>query len=410
MIVSYTGVNQGNIRTENRSAVLKLLNDRGAMSRKDIALALGLTPATVTLICAELLAAGVLCEKGEAAEAKRVGRKKVLIDINFQYRWVLAINIEITDTTISICDLKGEVAAGKTMKTDRKADPETFLKQVADESKVLMWENGTSKESILGVGVSVPGSVDREPGISRHAYRIWQEPVPVKEILSRYLDYPMIVENNVKAFAEGELVYGSGVRRENLFFVKWGPGVGSAIVTHGQVYNGQDSNGAELGHVIVEKNGIPCRCGRCGCLETRVSTHAIADQVRAACTPEAMPVLYRSTEGDVSRITARTLAQWYDREDPGMWAVMDGAVDLMARTVINAITLLSPEQVILYGYMFDLPGVQERFRELCAQYDGSYPQNYIQKSGLSGKLDYIGPLALVMNELFLWHGISEDLP
>ena len=66
--MGYTGINLGNVRIENRSAILKLLNDQGAMSRKDIALALGLTPATVTLICTELLSAGLLYEKGEAEE------------------------------------------------------------------------------------------------------------------------------------------------------------------------------------------------------------------------------------------------------------------------------------------------------------------------------------------------------
>ena len=115
--MGYTGINLGNVRIENRSAILKLLNDQGAMSRKDIALALGLTPATVTLICTELLSAGLLYEKGEAEEEKRAGRKKVLIDINYQYRFVLCISIEPEDTCITISDLKGAVTASQTLKT-----------------------------------------------------------------------------------------------------------------------------------------------------------------------------------------------------------------------------------------------------------------------------------------------------
>ena len=75
--MGYTGINLGNVKISNRSAILKLLNDYGAMSRKDIAIELGLTPATVTLICTELLSAGVLCEKGEVEEEKRAGRRKI---------------------------------------------------------------------------------------------------------------------------------------------------------------------------------------------------------------------------------------------------------------------------------------------------------------------------------------------
>ena len=62
--MGYIGINLGNVKVSNRSAILKLLNDRGAMSRKDIAAELGLTPATVTLICSDLLSQGILCEKG----------------------------------------------------------------------------------------------------------------------------------------------------------------------------------------------------------------------------------------------------------------------------------------------------------------------------------------------------------
>ena len=79
--MGYIGINLGNVKVSNRRAILKLLNYRGAMSRKDIAAELGLTPATVTLICSDLLSQVILCEKGELEEAKRAWRRKVLIDI-----------------------------------------------------------------------------------------------------------------------------------------------------------------------------------------------------------------------------------------------------------------------------------------------------------------------------------------
>lgn len=406
--MGYTGINLGNVRVENRSAILKLLNDQGAMSRKDIALALGLTPATVTLICTELLNAGLLYEKGEAEE-KRPGRKKVLIDINYQCRYVLSISIEPEDTCITISDLKGEVAASHTLKTEGHQIPEQFLADVAEKAKVLMWEHSVPKDSILGVGVSVPGTVRRETGVSQHAYRIWKEPVPVGEILRKYLNYPVIVENNVKAFAEGELIYGSGRQRENLLFIKWGPGVGSAIIIQSRIYDSQNSKTAEIGHSIVEKNGKLCRCGRRGCLETLVSTHAIAERVRAACTPESMPHLYQLVEGDLERITARSIHKWINARDPALRQVLDEAADTMARVAANTITLLAPDQVIIYGYMFDLPYIQVSFLRSCTQYDPAYNGSYIQKSSLSGKLNYIGPLAVVMNELFLMYTMKEEL-
>lgn len=200
----------------NRSAILKLLNGHGAMSRKDIAMELGLTPATVTLICTQL---------------------------------------------------------------------------------TLMWEKGIAKEDVLGAGISLPGPVKRDTGVSLHACRIWNEAVPVGEYMEAYmeayLDLPVAVENNVKAFAQGELIYGTGKEQENLLFIKWGPGGGSAIIIQNKLYDSHNSKTAEIGHYIVEPGGLPCRCGRRGCLETHVATHAIADRVRRACNQEDMPGPYR---------------------------------------------------------------------------------------------------------------------
>lgn len=406
--MGYTGINLGNVKISNRSAILKLLNDYGAMSRKDIAIELGLTPATVTLICTELLSAGVLCEKGEVEEEKRAGRRKVLIDINYQYRYVLTISIEAEVTCIVISDLKGHPLDVVRMKTDGTQDPNKFLKTVADESKALMWEQGITKDAVLGIGISVPGTVNRKTGVSQHAYRIWNEPVPVGEIIKKHLDLPVIVENNVKAFAEGELIYGNGKEQENLLFIKWGPGVGSAIIIQNRIYDSQNSKTAEIGHYIVEKNGRQCRCGRKGCLETRVAAHAIARQVRAACAEETMPVLYRKMKGDVDRIEARNIADWVGTEDAGLRQVLDDIIERLARVAVNSITLLAPDKVIIYGELFEYPLLEERFRYFCSHYDESYNNDYILKSELSDRIEYIGPLAVVMNELFLLAGSQED--
>jgi len=406
--LGYTGINLGNVKMSNRSSILKLLNDRGAMSRKDIAIELGLTPATVTLICTEMIAAGILQEKGEVEEEKRAGRRKVLIDINYQYRYVLSINIGSMVTSVAISDLHGTCLAIRKISTDSAKEPEQFLKSVVDEGKALMWEQGINKEQVLGVGVSVSGFVDRKLGISHHTLRVWSEPVAVVDILKKYMDYPVILENNIRAFAEAELIYGNGKKQDNLMFIKWGPGVGSAIIIQNQLYVGREYKSAEIGHFIMERNGKKCRCGRRGCLETRVSTHAIAERVREACTKETMPVLYEAMKGDVAQIQARNIHDWVSVDDSGMWTILDEAIEELAIISVNAVTFLAPDQVICFGEMFDLPYFHEKFTKFCRHYDGMYDENYVVKSSLGDKYDYIGPVAVVVNELFLMAGSVEE--
>ena len=82
--MAYSGLNLGNVKNQNRSSILKLLNDHGPMPRKDLSARLGLTPASLTTLCGELLAQNILFELGEVQqEDKRAGRRKILLGINY---------------------------------------------------------------------------------------------------------------------------------------------------------------------------------------------------------------------------------------------------------------------------------------------------------------------------------------
>ena len=402
--MAHTGINLENVKENNRSAILKLLNDKGAMSRKDLSEQLGLTAATVTLICSDLIAMGILREQGAVNEGRRAGRKKILVGIDYTYRYVLSVCIEANDTWVAISDLKGEKLAEKQMKTEHKTAPTLFLCHVASACREIVMTAGIPNDQILGVGVSVPGAVDRKNGVSKAAYRVWEHRVEVARVLKEHLEWPVILENNVKAFAEAELIYGSGKKNDNLLFLKWGPGIGSALVVRDVIYESQTSKEGEIGHITVEKGGKLCRCGRRGCLETKASVRAIAEKVSAACTEKSMPALYRYVKGDVTRICAENVDEWIHANDPGMWAILDDVIEQVAWNVCHALTLLAPEALILYGSIFAMPQVRERFLRFCKEYDPAYDETYINLSELSDSIDYIGPLAIVVNQLFFATG------
>lgn len=397
------GINLESVKMNNRSAVLRLLNARGAMSRKDIAGALGLTPASVTQICSDLLAAGVVQELGELQEDKRAGRKKILVGINYQVRYGLTITIEGTDATIAICDLSGKVVSMHRVSGSEIPNVIEFMERLCVESKLLMWENSIPREKVLGVGVSVPGNVDRAAGICQNPSMNGGKPLELVSILREKLGLPVLVENNVKAFAQAGLVYGKSQEPESLntLLLKWGPGVGSALILDGSIYEGHTAKAAELGHIRIPNNNRRCRCGRLGCLETIASTHALADAVRAACTPEAMPDLWAQVKGDTSAIRAGNIREWMRAGDEEVWQVLDGILLELANTVCSVITMLAPDQVVMYGHVFELPGVRERFQRFCKEYDPRYDETLIFRSQLSDKIDYIGPLAVIMDEYFL---------
>lgn len=379
--MKHAGLNMAQVKRQNRSSILNCICEVGPVSRKDIAEKTGLTPAAVTQICGDFMAQGLLFETGQITQSQGAGRKKILVDINYDYAYVLAVSIEQEQTTIALTNMKGEAREIVAFATKTAATPEELLKQIADTCRKMLSTHKDCSEKVAGVSVAIAGIVDKDNGISVHAYGIWQEKVKVCDILRQELGYPVQIENNVNAFAMAELMYGMGRKYDNLLIVKWGPGVGSTIIIDNKVYEGRHAKAAELGHFIVERDGMLCNCGRRGCLETKVSYHALSK--KKPFEPRRFGDVYREA-------LAKGDAKAYEE-----------AMDLFARTIVNSITILAPNRVVLCGSLFTDGQVRERLISYCKRYDAQYDEGRISYSILAPQEDYIGAVAsFVQNEIF----------
>ncbi|WP_026669389.1 ROK family transcriptional regulator [Butyrivibrio sp. AE3006] len=380
--MKYQGINLENVKLSNRSSILLLLNNNGAMSRKDIAETVGLTAASVTLICSELMEEGIIVELGEAAEEKRAGRKKILVDINPEYRNVLCIAVESDTTYIAVTDMKGNMLCSCSLPTDKHTKPEQFFRNVTDECQRLFWKNNIVREKLLGAAVTIPGSVDRKRGISLNTYSIWTESIPVADLIKKDIGLQVVVENNLKAYAQTEVYFGLGRTVSNLFILKWGPGVGASIIIDGKIYQGSNKMAGEIGHMTAVKDGRSCNCGRKGCLEAYVSTKAIADDVQAE--------LDRTDEN----------ADKLER-DENIEKIIDNKIDMLAFNLKNSISILDSKNVVLIGYMFEIPGYMERFIKAYKEYDPLVSDDFFVKTDLRVNREHTEGLAVFLNEAFL---------
>jgi len=366
-----SGINMEQVKRENRSLILKCINDNGPISRKDIAKGTGLTPASVTQITTGLMAEGVLIELGAVTEnVGTAGRKKILLDLNAEYGYVLAINIESGTTTVAICDIKGNILDDgqliSSFDTDKGSLPEEFLETVIKTADALILKlPDKKKERIKCISIGIPGIVDKVKGISVHAYGIWEREVDLRAIFEKKYQLPVLIENNVDAFATAEIIYGTGKSFDSLLVIKWGPGIGSTIVIDNKVYEGRHGKTAELGHVIVEKDGKKCSCGKRGCLETILSA------------------------GALSKIKSKEK--------------LDYSLDLFARAIVNTCSIIAPNRIILSGALFADKSMRDKLIAMCSDYDTAYDEKRILYTSLSGKESYVGPVAVY------FRGVIEDV-
>ena len=366
----YSGLNMTGIKSANRAMLLQYIFEHGGASRKTLAETLGLTPAAITQITRPMLEEGLLVEAGspaagegqmsagpaeqpESNEApKRAGRHQVQLALNPAYGLVLCVNVGVDTTDISVCSLWGELHRTVSVETDSHAAPGDFLDRIIGLGRQLLAdeEHGIP---LRAVSIGIVGEVDRARGISRHAYGIWDKEVDPASAFKEAFGVPVIVENNVRSFAMAELLFDDCKAYDSLLVVKWGPGVGSTIILKKEIYEGSLAAAGEIGHMIAEPGGKKCTCGRRGCLETVVGAAALKEHESA---------------------------------------YIDYAFDTLARAIVNEMTILDPDRVVLYGDFFGDKKMREGVLSLIASYDESYLSR-IASTGLSDREAYIGPAA-----------------
>ena len=138
-----------------------------------------------------------------------------------------------------------------------------------------------------------------------------------------------------------------------MLFVKLGPLVGGAFVVDGRLFTGHSYHAMELGHFVVDPLGSVCRCGKRGCLETVIGFDVIANHLALLLSPARLPILYHLTGGDKTKLTMETIMESFDLNERIVVDILDGALERFALTLVDAIGLIDPQRVTLYGVPFE---------------------------------------------------------
>lgn len=359
------GLNLKSLKSENRSLLLYLLNDYGNLSRKEIASKLSLTPAAVTKICNALIEEGFVREIGAIEEQGKSGRREVLLGLCLDDKLVLGINAEQNVITYSLSNLKGELIH------IQRQDFCTDVEKVIAYAKAFLQGSGINRNKVIGAGICIIGA------LRENDFGVWKDN-RLKEKFEQALGIPVAVENNVKAFAQSELIYGKTDNSKSILFLKWGPGIGSSIAAEGRVQSGNDSGIAEIGHYIVNTGGKKCRCGRFGCLETEVSSEVIQSEAGGSLSLEE---IINSNQQDIVYL-------------------LEHKIDLVALALSNTATILNAQRIILFGSLFDNAQIQEKLIRQCMRYNENFSKDRINISSLNDKREYIGAAAICAKKYF----------
>lgn len=260
---------------------------------------------------------------------------------------VIGLDLGGTNSVFGVVDSKGEIIATTSIKTQAYPSVDQYVMESVKAVKQIAEQVG-GMEKIRAMGIGAPCGNYYKGTIEHAANLVWAKGiVPLANMFVNELGIPVVVTNDAKAAAMGEMKYGVAVGMNNFVELTLGTGVGSGIVANGQLIYGFDGFAGELGHMIVEPDGRPCGCGRKGCLETYCSATGV---VRTA-----IAMLGESSEATSLRDIATDKLTSYEVYKAAM------AGDAMAQEVFkqtgrrigiacaNVATFLSPEAFIFFG-------------------------------------------------------------
>jgi glucokinase len=258
-----------------------------------------------------------------------------------------AVGIDLGGTKIfgALVDEHGRMVATGKADTLALEGPDAVLGRMFSITRSLLGRAGGRR--VLGIGLGIPGLMDREAGISLHSPNLKWQSVPVKEPFRRECGLPVEMDNDVRVHAVGELLFGAGRGYRNFILITLGTGIGSGVVLDRQVFRGPTGMAGEFGHQTVIRDGPRCGCGNYGCIEALASGPGIARRAReAVASYQGESPLRQMPPG---ALTAAAVARAAREGDPLARRIYDEVGEDLGIVLANYFNLMGPEVAIIGG-------------------------------------------------------------
>lgn len=355
--MSYKGDNLMSVKRTNRSAALRALHEKGAMSRKRLAHNMNLTPGAITKIVAEMISDGLLSE-GEMLASGNAGRREILIDINAQKACGLGVLIQLQQAILSGAWLDGSVIFAEAIPLETNAPAEETAKRLSERLTVLLEEYGIPRGQVVGLGIAVRGITSADGRVVRNSFgAIAETDYPLCELFEKLTGFHCVMENNVRSLLAAQMFLSRDENEGSQFFLRCGNGIGAALSIDGRIWHGVTAQCAEIGHIpVIRRGGKPCRCGKSGCLETIASPGAMRQEALDILSAERTPLLWRTfRDRDPEELSVFDVLTAAGNGDAGASAIVDQAVQALGSAIKALIYLVDPGKIILYGSLFEDP-------------------------------------------------------
>jgi len=342
----YQKMDKYQIAQTNKYNVFRCLSRNRPINRSAIANVTDLSIPTVMSIVDDFLSKGIVRSigKGESAGGKPPEMLEIVPD-RFYY-----IGLDVGSTKIRIVanNFNIQQIASFQEPTNIHMPTKQFVDHLCKMIIDFATQLNTDLKQILGIGIAMPGLIEKETGRVIFSPDFKWHNVPLKDWLQEKLPFPVVVENANRTLALNE-AYIPGEEDHTVFSINLGYGIGAGLIIGEDIYTGASGTSGEIGHIVLKNNGPLCQCGNKGCLEALASGEAIAQQARQLIKRKVPSIIGELVQNDISRIDAKVVFKASEMGDKAARKIVDTAAKYIGIGLSMAVNILDPDKVILCG-------------------------------------------------------------
>ena len=291
------GNNTSDLTEMNRSAIVRILQQKEVCTRAEIAKLMGLTQASITKLVAYLIDMGIVSEVGIVKG--NGNRRSIGLRLNAEKNLVIGVKFSRHVFAIGVFDISGKLYVQKETEFGLDENTGKVLSAMKNQIRKFLDEY----ENVVAIGLALPGPYLRKEGRIAMVTRMpsWHNINFIEEFKNEF-EKPVFIEQDANAGALAEWWFGNhGRPLSSLTYFLVGEGVGSGVVDHDSLLLGYQGIASEVGHISIDYNGYTCECGNKGCLELYCSTMALLKKAEREL-PELFKEKYENRSEAVARI------------------------------------------------------------------------------------------------------------
>jgi glucokinase len=254
-------------------------------------------------------------------------------------KYAIGVDIGGTYTKFALVDEAGNISREQRIRTDSFATPEDFVQGLCLHLQSIL-DQHKERSPIRGIGIGAPSANYHTGVINGSANLPWRTYIPLRDMVAaQMVGMHTVVTNDAKAAALGEMQFGVAKGMKDFMVITLGTGIGSGIVSNGQLIYGHDGMAGEVGHIIAKPNGRPCGCGRKGCLETYASATGILVTAQKIMLANRLIPFETSQEITDAAMMGNPMAM----------EIFNQTGKVLGKILAHVHTVISPEAIIFFG-------------------------------------------------------------